>query len=491
MLAELKLIPKIRVINPEKSLPIEVDLILDVGNSRTCGMLVEHRPDESVSLNDSYGLEIRNLTTPSKRYPEPFDSRVEFSLAKFGDPNQRSRDSDRHTEAFNWPSVVRVGHEAASLSTFSRSAEGRTGMSSPKRYIWDEFPRKEQWRFNTGTKDLEIKEDPIVKGSYVATINNEGMPFCGFENWPAFKSHPAYKDQYADPVTSPKFSRSSLMMFMLSEIIAHALVIINSPEKRSNLARTDVPRRLRRIVLTMPPAMPIAERKIYLRWAEWAIENLWEALEWSQFKEADDDYRCMPKVHSDVDEASATQIVYLYNEIVERFRGDISSFFGCYGRKRRNEDRDSLRVASIDIGGGTTDLIITTYKMVGSGAAAVIEPVQEFREGFNVAGDDILKAVIETHFLHPLQDKIRGAGVPDAEGLLNELLGGDRAGQSEHARNLRSQFASQVAMPAGLKILSRYEKYEPCLSGLSVTFQFGDFFTIDTYPGSDVIKYIK
>ena len=493
VLKTAEVMPRVRLVNARRNAPIEVDLILDIGNSRTCGMLVETRPDESTSLNDSYVLELRNLTRPWVRYREPFDSRLEFALAKFGDPKGFSKDSGRRSEAFAWPSVIRVGPEAAELGVFSRSAEGRTGMSSPKRYLWDEYGRTERWRFNSGSSDPSVREEPVVKGAYVQYVNNEGTPLDRVDDR-SLRGSPAFRDQTFDPVTLPRFSRSSLMMFMLSEIIAHTLVTINSPENRSNLARPDVPRRLRRIVLTMPPAMPIAERKIFLRWAKWAVDTTWQTLEWDQLDATDArdgfDYRLKPLIQSDVDEASATQVVYLYNEIVDRFRGDVRSLMRLVGQQRQGYDQETLRVASIDIGGGTTDLIVTTYETVGSGAAAVIKPIQEFREGLNIAGDDILKAVIESHFLRTLQTAFREAGVVDAEGLVNELMGGDFGGQSEKARTLRMQFANQVAVPIGLKILRRYEEYDPQSPGGMESQPFGAFFTPETYPRPEVIEYV-
>jgi hypothetical protein len=47
----------------------------------------------------------------------------------------------------------------------------------------------------------------------------------------------------------------------------------------------------------------------------------------------------------------------------------------------------ALRVASIDIGGGTTDMAITHYQLDdGSGNNVKITPQLLFREGFKVAG---------------------------------------------------------------------------------------------------------
>ncbi len=41
--------------------PVDVDLVLDIGNSRTCGMLMETSGDAPVDMNDSYRLELRDL----------------------------------------------------------------------------------------------------------------------------------------------------------------------------------------------------------------------------------------------------------------------------------------------------------------------------------------------------------------------------------------------------------------------------------------------
>lgn len=59
--------------------------------------------------------------------------------ATFGN-DTLSRRSGRQTPAFAWPSAVRIGPEAARLATQAVCAEGTTGMSSPKRYLWDERP---------------------------------------------------------------------------------------------------------------------------------------------------------------------------------------------------------------------------------------------------------------------------------------------------------------------------------------------------------------
>lgn len=149
-------VPTVRVVDPAHLTPVDVDLVLDLGNSRSTGMLVETLPQRQTNLNDSYLLQIRDLSQPDRTYTGPFATRIEFAEATFGNPRLSAR-SGRSTPAFVWPSVVRVGPEAARLAQHSVGAEGNTGMSSPKRYLWDESPRAQQWRFNAWGTGSELE----------------------------------------------------------------------------------------------------------------------------------------------------------------------------------------------------------------------------------------------------------------------------------------------------------------------------------------------
>jgi Uncharacterized protein conserved in bacteria, putative virulence factor len=116
-----------QVINPDRDTPVDVDLVLDIGNSRTTGILVETLPQRITNLNDSYLLELRDLSQPEHIYADPFETRVEFVDAAFGN-DAFSRRSGRLSPAFAWPSSVRIGPEAARLATQAVCAEGTTGM---------------------------------------------------------------------------------------------------------------------------------------------------------------------------------------------------------------------------------------------------------------------------------------------------------------------------------------------------------------------------
>ena len=156
----------------DKAIP--VDMVLDVGNSRTCGILIETHPQqENDGLSKRYELEPRDLTRPEHVYPEPFESRVEFAQAVFG-KDHFSVQSGRH-EAFQWPTITRIGREAVRLASHRRGTEGSTGLSSPKRYLWDEDSYQPGWRFNCAY--VKTDTEPHATAAPVDNlINDEGLP---------------------------------------------------------------------------------------------------------------------------------------------------------------------------------------------------------------------------------------------------------------------------------------------------------------------------
>jgi hypothetical protein len=436
--------PRIRLIDTlsdaGRHVPVEVDLVLDIGNSRTCGILMESHADDRMDLNDSYVLELRDLARPEQAYGKPFESRVEFARASFG-KDAVSRRSGR-ANAFWWPSPVRIGPESMRLAGDALGNEGATGLSSPKRYLWDTRPLTQGWRFN-GVGPDGVTTEPPVSGPVMGLMTEDGE---------VLRQLPAGQGQ---PAVRAKFSRSGIYSLMLTEILFQAIAMINAPEIRLARRHGDVPRRLRRIVLTMPPAMPVAEQRIMRRRAEGAVKLVWDLM---GLAAVDGKLPREPAVVLNLDEASGTQLVYLYTEITQKFRGDYAAFFGLKGKLRTAEGfgpEPALRIASIDIGGGTTDLIVTTYTVEGQRA---INPTQNFREGFKLAGDDILAAVIERHLLPAISKSLHAAGIGDPRAMLRKLFSGNRGSETELERHLRRQFVTQALEPAGLSLLHAYEQ---------------------------------
>lgn len=440
--------------------PVDVDLVLDIGNARTCGMLMETSSDAPLDMNDSYRLELRDLSHPQQVYNEPFPSRIEFARSAFGD-EKLSRRSGR-SSAFLWPSVTRVGFEAQALSYFSHNAEGSSGLSSPKRYLWDTEARHHAWRFNPGPEDHD--HSPVTSGPFVSHLREDGEELAEGE----------------PPAVAALFARSTLMSFFVAEVLLQAFVQANSPARRSERVYSEAPRRLRRLILTLPTAMPLAERKLFARRVQTAVRLTWRVLGMDEAQ--------APQAFMQWDEATGTQVVFLYNEVKHNFQGDAALFFQVFGRVRPNYGQNpSLRLASIDIGGGTTDLIIATYQLEGGTA---LRPTQEFREGFNIAGDDVLCGLIERNVLPALLDALRKSGVANAEEVLARLLGANRGDQAERERNLRRQFASQIALPLALAMLQRYENTDLSAGNEAINLRLSEVYPKDAAPQAEVLAFI-
>ena len=303
---------------------IEVDLVLDVGNSRTCGLLIEAAGELGVNLNDSYELALRDLSHPESVHTKPFESRVEFAQAWFG-KNHLSRLGGR-ADAFVWPTMTRVGPEATRLAARRRGTEGNTGMSSPKRYLWDEEPQTREWRFNVAYAQDQTAM-PAAAGPMAQLVNQKGEPLHLVDPDADSADHL--------PVFEPLYSRSSIMTFVLSEVLLQALTLMNSPQQRGRRAHAETPRRLRRIVLTLPTGMPLAERLIFRKRAEAARDLVWMMMGWK----LDDPAAPAPRVLTDWDEASCTQLVYLYTEVARNFGGDARRFFQIAAQAARPAGR--------------------------------------------------------------------------------------------------------------------------------------------------------
>lgn len=435
----LKLLDSLAKTNSQTSpsrTSIPVDLVLDIGNSRTCGVLIEDHPgSDGFDLSQSYPLELRDLAQPQHIYSDPFESRVEFSRADFGFA-ELNRFAGRGT-AFGWGSLVRVGPEASRLAGSSVGSDGSTGMSSPKRYLWDTEERQMPWRFNGVSSETGAVE-PIVSGPMMQYLTEAGL----------VRSTLRRRERRAG---TPLFSRSSLFTLMLTEILQQALQQINSPASRIARRRPHEPRRLARVVMSLPPATPLPEIRIMRERARAAVALVWDML---KEEAADIDLPPRPEIDPKWDEASATQLVYLFSEIRHKFKGDMQTFFRLMGRQRDGIG-ESLRVASIDIGGGTSDLIVTTYTHEGGRA---IIPNQEFRESFRLAGDDILQAVVERQVVSSIQQRLERDGLRASGPLLAGLFTGDRAGLSEHQRHKRRQFVTECLVPIGLALMHRTEE---------------------------------
>lgn len=501
-------IPEIKLISNTPSdlyRPIMVDMVLDVGNSRSCGILIEDHPQESDGLRRRYELALRDLSQPERVYREPFESRIEFAQASFGKENFSAQSG--RTDAFLWPTIVRVGQEAARLGSLRRGTEGATGISSPKRYLWDTDSFEPGWRFNTA--NLKLDSEPYATAAPLSSLINElGEALYTLD-----------PDERM-PVFHPHYSRSSLMMLMLSEVVVQALTQMNSPAQRLRQSHSRMPRHLRSIILTVPPSMPQPEREIFRRRMNQAIGVVWKSMGWHAMDTDPDDestqpYPPFPEVHLQWDEATGSQAVYLFSEIQNKFAGRAQEFFQTLARPdqpaRDDTGQPYVSVATIDIGGGTTDLVINDYFLdrghgagqaqawgdhargqsdpQSMGSGAYIVPQQRFRDGFRVAGDDIVLDVLRFVVVPQITRAIAQVGVPDADSLVSQLMGSEPL--NVHESLLRQQLTLQILYPVGLRLIKEYERYDPLEPGHLGPLSMRDLLAGHELPSPDVLEYVQ
>lgn len=512
-----------------------VDLVLDIGNSRTCGVLFEDGDFTKVDM-----LQLQDLTEPWKVYKKPFDMRLAFHHCKFGEMDIN--------DSFTWQSFLRVGDEAIKLIYKSRPENGvaqqTTNYSSPKRYLWDDKLFDGQWDFLT-TNDEEYSS----QNHY---INIKGLS-------EQFDSDGTLRKSQNGGIFS-SFSRRSLMTFVMIEIFQQAKCQINSFQFREKRGDINIPRKLRTIIITCPTAMPKEEQVILRQCAEDAYISLlrcknpdlyyqpYNPEEWKgkiQIVPSVKDLTTNPnnpstqhvKTEWGYDEATCCQLVYLYAEVAQRYLNHCEDFFNLYGHIRKEfiEDgytRNSLTIGSVDIGAGTTDLMICAYQYDEKGVCK-LTPKPLFWDSFYYAGDDILEELIRAIIIEG-QDRNAGQvyegpifnaicsnymALPDEEFIealnlrgkvnftnlsdtekqeikysyaaretserIHNFFGKDKALMDYKDRIMRQDFNVQVSVPMGLKMLDLLR-----LGRKSMRLTYEDFFR-ELQPASFIIEHFN
>ena len=432
----------------------DVDLILDIGNSRTCGLLVEMPTGEnhdSLDLDTVTQLSLRDLDDPKFEYSGLFESRVEFSDQNFGKDNF-SRLSGRNN-AFLWPSFVRFGPEALRLVSKDRGNEAHSGLSSPKRYLWDNNLFSQGWRFHNWDNYPRV---PRSLGAVLRKLTSRGEFIDQIKDEMNNRLRDRRDTNLLTGALNAEFSKSSLYGFMISEIVAQAFRQINDPKYRGGKNSKTTSRFLRRVIITLPTATPRQEQAIVKSKVKGAVKLLWSRMvEMGQV-----DSETSPEIIVEWDEASCTQVMYLYSEIMQKFKGKMTEFLEVYGRKRTKppaingsgNEANSIRIACVDIGGGTTDLMVTTYYQ---DREVSLLPVQEFREGFRRAGDDLLCLVIEGIIIPQIRESLKKNGHElEADSLIMNLFGRAVAGQTTAQKHQRRQFTIKFLAPLALELLN-------------------------------------
>lgn len=440
-LAKNGLLPSIKLY---KNLDVDtkdVDMVVDVGNSRTTALLIE----DNLNFNQVRPLELIDYTNLIKeiddsvainKHDEPFDMRLVFRKVDFG--NFGIKDSKQ----FIYPSLVRLGNEANSLIHLAANQEfdnidTLSTYSSPKRYLWDWTPSRGEWKFLI----LEGEQDEHI-------LNLRGI------------TNQIKSDGRIDPNggggTSFHYSRRSLMTFAFLEMIVQAMTQINGEEyrsKKTGFGGISIPRRICRIIVTCPTAMSKVEREALIGCVNDAV---------LLFRNFDKDIpthpiEIIPTFRRDeegnswyYDEATCSQLVYMYGEVGHKYKGCCSEFFELYGKVEEGDTQPSITIGSLDIGAGTSDLMISKYDYI-EGDITTITPNPKFYDSYYFAGDDMLHALIKNVMLldtnSSFRKKLSNLSMREYRQKIKDFFGKDYSGQTALDRTLRKDFNIQYSVP--------------------------------------------
>jgi len=408
------LLPRIRFSQLSDHTTVPVSLVLDFGNSRSNAVLVESHSGGVTSVP----LALRDGANPFYVSDETFGSRITFLPTPF--------DDTEHDVAvggsFALPSLTRLGREALdrALETPHRY---QCSLSGPKRYLWDDSATEERWHFAL----KQGEEYRPVSGRLLKHLFDLGDAISLREDGP---STPA----------DPRYAPRAMMMLAMVEILQQAYAQINSLNYRTFQGREGLPRVLRHLVLTYPSAMRKEELQVYEQLVRNAVVL---ACHYLNIRPEDrPNFNAQTSAFDPflvVDEAMAAQMVYVYQEIVHSFAGSMEELVRICGR----ED-GTLRIGSVDIGGGTSDVMIAEYRDLMPGTGTALHVKKLFQDGIGIAGDDVCRAIVEDIVL----DQVL-AQLPSSRSRreLGQLLGEGDAGHGATWRTLKAKLVPYFWLP--------------------------------------------
>ena len=433
-IASKDLFPSVKMHKDYDVIVKDVDMVVDIGNSRTTALLVE----DNSNFNQVNQLQLMNYTSLDCEanneivyYLEPFDMRLAFRKVNFG------KFGIQGSKQFEHPSFVRLGMEANYLihkaTEVGENQEKLSTLSSPKRYLWDGRKSDEEWEFIV----LEGEDHNHIL--YIAglseQLSSDGQVIGGHSGGQSYH-----------------YSRRSLMTFAFLEMLVQAQIQINSEKYRNDRGDVNTPRKVRRIIVTCPTAMSKIERDSLVKCAEDAVKLL------NRFNQSPYEVDIIPAAPSFrdteskwfYDEATCSQLVYIYGEIGYKYKGAGEEFFNLYGKNDSIKNQQELTIGSLDIGAGTSDLMISKYSYK-KGDLTTITPDPLFYDSFYYAGDEMLHDLIKkVMFFSPnsaFRKQLKHKSETEYRQMLRDFFGPDYTGQTVADRQLRRDINLQYSVP--------------------------------------------
>ncbi|MBQ6474007.1 MAG: virulence factor SrfB [Victivallales bacterium] len=421
----------------------DVDLFLDLGNTRTAGLLFSHsqnqvplNPDDfraafkvlrikpdaksgEYNLVDDVDAGIAQswlvlhelehqeyrLANQSKspdlqlnEYKPQFTARPQNFLDKvLRRPIAYDVDGyviKRIPQMFSQLSPVVLGDQAERLfnlpyATAMIKVGANLQQSSPKRYYWDNTSGEVDWHMLLNEWDPHY-EIPSKATTFLPTIQGEMLRFMQTNgtlmDW-SKQPEPAHAPSPFPE--KPRYPKQSTLTWFLLRLLEIAYEQCNSSFARG---ADFIPHRLRKVLITYPSGWTSEEVSRYHQRCKEALDIFSQA---NIYGGVDSKVRLELTSSEDTpDEAVASQLPIVFSEIHRYPNLPTSDWISLVGKKRA-DGQDSVRIMNFDIGGGTTDISIVEY--TSEQGYNNLNTTLLFKDGQNVAGDELVKQIIEKH----------------------------------------------------------------------------------------------
>ena len=430
--------------------PLDVDLVIDFGNTRTVVLALENqqtqdgklasickairftsrgydyepfeptktpdglRTEDTSAIVDSWFVLqeplFSNLEPPSTKFVPQLEVDVEEKKGGFLSGPVRTRFATaRAPQMFVELSHVVMGESARQIyGNIDLEEGGNYSLSSPKRYAWDTDPTGKEanawWTMMLNPWNAQARsqvELPKLAGSVLRFMPTDGS------DWSIDTPPNEAEDRARRPSAAPEqpaYPRSDAMCWAALAILELAHRQITSEEWRKG-NNPYIPRRLRNILVTFPSGWSGEETAVYQ--AKWQKAINIFTLAHLKDKRSVTEGGDRPLLLMDLDEAVASQLPFVFSEI--RRLGNIGeNWIELFGRGKGTAAR--ARLMTVDIGGGTTDISIVEYGDTHEGGGVNLEATLLFRDSSSVAGDALMKEIIETVLLPTLGAQYRDEG---------------------------------------------------------------------------------
>ncbi|MBQ9455064.1 MAG: virulence factor SrfB [Thermoguttaceae bacterium] len=381
----------------------------------------------------------------------------------------------RKPDIFEDVSMVRMGKEADDvLQVIATDDDIRTGVSSPKRYLWAD---DSSW-LEGANWHMADPYDREQSHTYCGTLRGAMLKYIHEDDNDFLLKETGVKPQDFAPETplKPRHAPRTLMTGAIYELLAQAYTYVNSIAYRMQSGDAGRAREIRTLTLTYPSGMIFEEKERLQKQVQKAIEIFNMTLGRHQ--------HVKPLLNLSIDEASAVHLTYIWSELrllgqdpriwfesLHQERGNpekkeeeeapAAPMLGSPASRRRmgamrggatqkeefGEKNHDVRLACIDIGGGTSDLMIASYKFESKIDDSIRGKVLH-QDGISLAGDQLAKRLLERIILPAFADAL----AMDEEDV--KLLFGPEVPRNREFRGHRITWMNRLFIPMAQKYMT-------------------------------------